>query len=62
MAEAERPPKDNGLVEKYCQGCLHQTRDEDGAFCEICGVWLRSDGVDYVRLKRYDGEDEGASA
>lgn len=37
------------LQEKYCQGCIFQTRDEDGVFCDVGDVKLMSDGIDYVR-------------
>ncbi len=27
-------------IEKYCQGCIHQSRGEGDTFCEYWDLWL----------------------
>ncbi len=40
------------MGDKHCGGCLYQFRNEDGAYCQIHGIYLISDGVDYIRFHK----------
>ncbi len=53
------------LQRKYCQGCIFQTRNDHGTFCDVVDVKLETDGIDYVRPSacmwheaKFTGEDD----